>query len=142
MFDKIRNRFRNRNEEDATSDGITYERPVRRNTISPIWLLPLLIIPLALFVWGGSQLLRNVTNGENVSFTQQANRSTPNQNDTNNNGLEVGVGGAPNTTVTKTMTPSPTVTKDNAAEAGVGGAPGDTTESGNVPKAPDSGHGW
>lgn len=126
----------------ADSDGKVYRSNDFRKSFSPVWLLPILLIPLALLVWGGISLFQN--DNQNTGALSQITSPTPATVNTKNGGLEVGVGGGPNDptstpaarakatpTPTKKLPPKPT----GKTEVGVGGGP-------DVPSTPLTGHGW
>ena len=111
----------------ADPDGHMYRSKDFKRGFSPVWLLPLLLIPLGLLFWGGTQLLNQNT----VASETTVNTPTP-------TGAQAGVGGGPNAT----GTPSATPIERNRGEAGVGGAPGDVAGERSVPSSPATGHGW
>jgi hypothetical protein len=122
----------------AGPDGEMYRSRDFNKRFSPMWLLPILLIPLALLVWGGVQLLQNDNNAGTLA---RITSPTPAQK----TGTQVGVGGGPDgktstpaakatTRPTATATPKPT----GKTEVGVGGGPDDPS----VPSSPSTGHGW
>lgn len=146
MFDRDRRYDR----EYIDTEPVREERKrVRLRDITPMWALPLLLIPLALLVWGGSVLLRNNNAADTRALTQDA-QSANQSNANSNNGIEMGVGGSGDTR-TPTLTPSKTATAtatpkgEEGTEVGVGGGPDEDVEGAEdtvVPSAPQTGHGW
>lgn len=131
----------------AADDGKVYRSEDFRHGFSPVWLLPILLIPLALLVWGGSELLKN-TNTPGLTLNKSAN--TANQvSSSNAGGSDLNVANAPTVTPTPTMsgptpTKSPSVTPTNKAktQVGVGGGPEVSPAESTVPQTPYTGHGW
>ena len=143
-----RNNDESRPDYYADNDGKVYRSNDFRKSFSPMWLLPILLIPLALLVWGGSKLLDK--ENSNAGTLAKIASPTPANISAKNPGLKVGVGGGPNdqastpaakatatptpkvkaAIVTKTSTPTP-----KKAQVGVGGGP-------DVPSTPSTGHGW
>lgn len=136
-----------RNNEDsrpdyfATNDGKVYRSDDFGKKFSPVWLLPILLIPIGLLVWGGFALFGN--NNQDTNTLSRIASPTPAPVNTKGGGLEVGVGGGPNdptstpaakakVTATPTRKPTPKAAK---TEVGVGGGP-------DVPSMPATGHGW
>jgi hypothetical protein len=141
-----RNNNESRPDYYADDNGRVYSsNDFNKKSFSPVWLLPILLIPLGLLLWGGFNLFKNDTN-QNTGALSKITSPTPASVNTKGGGLEVGVGGAPNdptstpaatskATATPTKKPTPKAAK---TEVGVGGGPDDPS----VPSMPATGHGW
>lgn len=144
-----RNNDESRPDYYADNDGKVYRSNDFRKSFSPMWLLPILLIPLALLVWGGSKLLDK--ENSNAGTLAKIASPTPANITTKSPGLKVGVGGGPNdltstpaAKATATPTPKNSISAKKImptpkkAQVGVGGGPEDPS----VPSIPSTGHGW